>query len=454
MKTSNRTREKLTVLLAGPALFWAAGCTSIVQDTEFHGAGATGSEPPVIYVDQPAPPVVVTGPETTGEAPPSMSADERAAALAGGLAETAPDSLVYIESESDFYEPLEPYGCWVSVYPYGRCWYPRGVPYGWRPYSRGSWAWCDAGWYWRSPEPWGWATYHYGRWTHDSTYGWVWVPLTTWAPSWVCWRQCDDFIGWAPMPPYGVDYYGGSYYWPDYYCYVPTRRFTHPVEPEDTVVAQAPPAAQPKPTSSAPPSKSRIEQATDRAIKRLETHALRLETEAALAAKYPRLAARIAEIEHNVIEAVQNAKERRNTDRDIVAAPTLMRLYPRGPVAGTRGIQAPAQSDIAAQRPAVTRPPALAVSGTGTDMKRQFSQPQPSPLARAVESRHRSDPSPARAAVAEVRNARVETAVDSGQRRTPIRDAISTVREQRASQSRAAADGDSGSRWQQRRGTR
>jgi hypothetical protein len=70
----------------------------------------------------------------------------------------------------------------------------------------------DSGWYWVSTEQWGWATYHYGRWDYDSYYGWVWVPGTEWAPSWVEWRQGDDYVGWAPLPP-------GGYYGPDGYVF-------------------------------------------------------------------------------------------------------------------------------------------------------------------------------------------------------------------------------------------
>jgi hypothetical protein len=31
--------------------------------------------------------------------------------------------------------------------------------------------------------------------------GWVWVPGSEWAPAWVSWRESDDYIGWAPLPP-------------------------------------------------------------------------------------------------------------------------------------------------------------------------------------------------------------------------------------------------------------
>lgn len=106
-----------------------------------------------------------------------------------------------INSAADFYTPLTPYGTWVNVGSYGRCWRPTQVATGWRPYSVGSWVWTDAGWFWQSQEPWGWATCHYGSWTFDPTMGWVWIPGTQWAPAWVSWRYSDNYIGWAPIGP-------------------------------------------------------------------------------------------------------------------------------------------------------------------------------------------------------------------------------------------------------------
>ena len=106
-----------------------------------------------------------------------------------------------IRTESDFYEPLSPYGRWEVVGSYGRCWIPGGVVAGWSPYSNGYWQRTDAGWYWASNEPWGWATYHYGRWDSSPQFGWYWVPQTQWAPAWVSWRQGGGYVGWAPLGP-------------------------------------------------------------------------------------------------------------------------------------------------------------------------------------------------------------------------------------------------------------
>lgn len=106
-----------------------------------------------------------------------------------------------IASVEDFDAPLQPYGEWVVVGSYGRCWRPSRVEANWRPYCDGHWQRTDAGWYWASDEPWGWATYHYGRWDLEPGYGWIWVPHTRWAPAWVAWRSGGGYVGWAPLPP-------------------------------------------------------------------------------------------------------------------------------------------------------------------------------------------------------------------------------------------------------------
>jgi len=101
-----------------------------------------------------------------------------------------------------FYTALSPYGEWLELDADFYAWRPTHVRYGWRPYLHGRWAWTDYGWYWISSEPFGWATFHYGRWYYDDAYGWVWVPDRTWGPAWVEWRYNDDYLGWAPLPPY------------------------------------------------------------------------------------------------------------------------------------------------------------------------------------------------------------------------------------------------------------
>lgn len=103
-----------------------------------------------------------------------------------------------------FYDRLDPYGDWIELNDGLVVWKPARASYFWAPYKYGSWLWTNAGWYWDSDEPFGYITYHYGRWHYDSYYGWIWVPDYDWAPAWVSWRYDDDYIGWAPLPPYAA----------------------------------------------------------------------------------------------------------------------------------------------------------------------------------------------------------------------------------------------------------
>ncbi len=137
---------------------------------------------------------------------------------------------IEINSANDFYEPLTPYGEWVSVGSYGRCWHPQHVEVGWRPYCEGHWESTDCGWYWVSDEPWSWATYHYGSWVDDPSYGWCWLPGTEWAPSWVTWREAPDYIGWAPCGP------GGAVLAPSLFVFVDVHHFSEPIRPNAVIV--------------------------------------------------------------------------------------------------------------------------------------------------------------------------------------------------------------------------
>jgi len=114
--------------------------------------------------------------------------------------DTEPSPVDY----TDYYDALAPYGSWVDVEGYGRCWQPTvvAVNHGWRPYFNcGRWVYTDCGWYWMSDYSWGWAPFHYGRWFQHATLGWCWRPDRVWGPSWVCWRRDRDYCGWAPLPP-------------------------------------------------------------------------------------------------------------------------------------------------------------------------------------------------------------------------------------------------------------
>ena len=108
---------------------------------------------------------------------------------------------------ADFDETLSPYGSWIYIEDYGRCWRPTVVVYDsdWQPYcDNGRWVYTDHGWYWNSSYSWGWAAFHYGRWFRHDRYGWCWWPDTVWAPSWVSWRYNSSYCGWAPLPPHCI----------------------------------------------------------------------------------------------------------------------------------------------------------------------------------------------------------------------------------------------------------
>lgn len=129
-----------------------------------------------------------------------------APAVAGAPAPQESDAA-YSASFGDagyFYDQLSPFGEWLQIDGGFYAWRPTHVRYGWRPYLYGHWAWTDYGWYWVSSEPFGWAVFHYGRWYDDDNYGWIWIPDRTWGPAWVEWRSNDDYLGWAPLPPYAT----------------------------------------------------------------------------------------------------------------------------------------------------------------------------------------------------------------------------------------------------------
>ncbi len=134
-----------------------------------------------------------------------------------------------------FYSSLSPYGNWIQINGGVNVWRPMNVGYGWSPYHYGHWIWTNDGWYWDSDEPFGDIVYHYGRWYYDDYYGWIWVPDYQWAPAWVEWRYDNDYIGWAPLPPYASFSVGfgisftSSYYTPyQYYSFVSYRYMCNP----------------------------------------------------------------------------------------------------------------------------------------------------------------------------------------------------------------------------------
>jgi hypothetical protein len=132
-----------------------------------------------------------------------------------------------------FYSSLRPYGEWIELDSGFYGWRPVRVRAGWRPYMNGRWAWTDHGWYWMSYEPFGWAVFHYGRWYHDEYYGWIWIPDDVWGPAWVEWRSNDEYLGWAPLPPYasfsisiGIRFTTRWYAPSNYWCFVRYGHFS------------------------------------------------------------------------------------------------------------------------------------------------------------------------------------------------------------------------------------
>jgi hypothetical protein len=137
-----------------------------------------------------------------------------------------------------FYDTLSPLGEWVQVGDYGDCWHPTGVDEDWAPYTDGYWSYTDAGWTWVSYEDWGGITYHYGRWVRTDEEGWCWVPDYEWGPAWVSWRNNEEAVGWAPLPPeahwrasVGISTWCDDTYdiGPDYYTFCPIVEFGAPL---------------------------------------------------------------------------------------------------------------------------------------------------------------------------------------------------------------------------------
>ncbi|MGA3285642.1 MAG: DUF6600 domain-containing protein [Verrucomicrobiota bacterium] len=185
---------------------------------------------------------------------------------------------VEIRAESDFYEPLTPYGRWEVVGSYGRCWIPGRVEADWRPYSDGYWQRTDAGWYWVSDEPWAWATYHYGRWNLSADFGWYWVPQTQWAPAWVSWHSGGGYIGWAPLYPSDVRVIS-----PRAYVFVEERHFIEPVSRATVVVNNT--TIINKTVINEAPATAAIEKSSGRKIQAVPVQELRHKTEAAVVSK-------------------------------------------------------------------------------------------------------------------------------------------------------------------------
>jgi hypothetical protein len=102
---------------------------------------------------------------------------------------------------AEFKPILAAYGKWGTHEKYGAIWVPTVTPPGWHPYPACQWVFTKQGWYFNDTTAWGAIVHHYGRWSHDESIGWFWVPDENWSPGWVVWRKSDQWVGWAPMPP-------------------------------------------------------------------------------------------------------------------------------------------------------------------------------------------------------------------------------------------------------------
>jgi hypothetical protein len=162
-----------------------------------------------------------------------MSALRRAALVAAALCisltasvaradrSILPDPSSPPTRQQDFGPALAKLGEWLALEDVGIVWRPLRLRADWMPYRRGMWSWTSQGWFWVSDEPWGWATYHYGRWSFDDRYGWVWSPGTVWAPAWVSWIRDGQVIGWVPLPPARAKARPSAAFW----TMVPTDHF-------------------------------------------------------------------------------------------------------------------------------------------------------------------------------------------------------------------------------------
>lgn len=190
-----------------------------VREASLAGATVTSPATPApaqsVWATPATAPATNTWQQPVAEAAPAAQVDTTTT-VPPPPAEERPDQTTV----NYFYDSLSPYGTWIDIDGYGRCWRPTVVVTypGWRPYCNGGhWVWTDSGWYWYSDYSWGWAPFHYGRWFSHPRWGWCWMPGSTWGPSWVSWRYSDAYCGWAPLPPaayyspsIGFSYFGSS----------------------------------------------------------------------------------------------------------------------------------------------------------------------------------------------------------------------------------------------------
>ena len=106
MHNINRFANRVGAVLGLVCLAIGTGCIGYVE-RPYHRAAYIPPPPPVV-----APPVAYVAPPP----PPQVQVQVSPGPVA-----------LEIRSESDFYEPLTPYGRWEVVGSYGRCWIPGRV---------------------------------------------------------------------------------------------------------------------------------------------------------------------------------------------------------------------------------------------------------------------------------------------------------------------------------------
>ncbi|NLV41992.1 MAG: hypothetical protein GXY15_12295 [Candidatus Hydrogenedentes bacterium] len=125
---------------------------------------------------------------------------ERVSLLEGGM-KTIP-TAVPVTGAVIGAADLGSYGEWVYVdrRPY---WRPT-VVVDYVPYRTGYWNHMPVyGHVWVEPYPFAYVTSHYGRWSFNAGYGWLWNYDPVWAPAWASTVYVRDTFMWAPMDFYG-----------------------------------------------------------------------------------------------------------------------------------------------------------------------------------------------------------------------------------------------------------
>src|SRR5438105_13730132 len=107
LKEKDMNRVNRFKILGFVVLFTSlTGCTTYVEQ----------GPPRTVYV--PPPPVIVEPPRVVVAPPPAYIPPPPQMDVVASIE---------IHAETDFYEPLNPYGHWEIIPPHGRCWVPAGV---------------------------------------------------------------------------------------------------------------------------------------------------------------------------------------------------------------------------------------------------------------------------------------------------------------------------------------